>query len=292
MKEKTALVLSGGASRGAFQFAAEKYAREEKGYTWDIITGVSVGALNGSMLAQEKYKVLEDTWNNISNDKIYTGKLNLWTFVKFIFGKKSIYSNDPLKRLIEKHVNPDDMKIKFRVGVVSLETGEYDFFSPDMENFKKAVLASTIMPIIWEPIDISEKLTNMLDGGVRNISPLSDVLDDDPDEMIIINCSPTKPYPTKKPMKNILNIGLRSIDILMNEIISTDVREFLRINSLVKQAEEKGYSLLKEDGKPYKYFENKIIEPNEPLGDQLDFSKESIQKRIQLGIQKAREILG
>ena len=53
MAKKTALVLSGGGSKGAFQFMAEKYAREVKGYQWDIIAGVSVGALNGMLLAMK-----------------------------------------------------------------------------------------------------------------------------------------------------------------------------------------------------------------------------------------------
>ncbi len=48
---------------------AEKYAREQKGYKWDIIAGVSVGALNGAMLAQEKYQRLAEIWQTISNDK-------------------------------------------------------------------------------------------------------------------------------------------------------------------------------------------------------------------------------
>ena len=47
---KVALVLSGGGAKGAFQLTAEKYAREVKGYRWDVIAGDSVGALNGSML--------------------------------------------------------------------------------------------------------------------------------------------------------------------------------------------------------------------------------------------------
>ena len=46
MDKKIALVLSGGGAKGAFQFMAEKYAREVKGYHWDVIAGVSVGALN------------------------------------------------------------------------------------------------------------------------------------------------------------------------------------------------------------------------------------------------------
>ena len=62
---KIALVLSGGGAKGAFQFMAEKYAREVKGYRWSIIAGVSVGALNGTMLAMEKYQRLEEIWRTI-----------------------------------------------------------------------------------------------------------------------------------------------------------------------------------------------------------------------------------
>jgi NTE family protein len=41
--KKVALVLTGGRAKGAFQYGAERYAREIKGYSWDIIAGVSVG---------------------------------------------------------------------------------------------------------------------------------------------------------------------------------------------------------------------------------------------------------
>ena len=69
MTKKTALVISGGGAKGAFQMMAEKYAREQKGYRWDIIAGVSVGALNGMMLAMQKYARLEELWRNLTRKK-------------------------------------------------------------------------------------------------------------------------------------------------------------------------------------------------------------------------------
>jgi predicted acylesterase/phospholipase RssA len=48
------LVLSGGEAKGAFEVGAEHVLREEKGYTWDRIFGVSVGALNVTLLASER----------------------------------------------------------------------------------------------------------------------------------------------------------------------------------------------------------------------------------------------
>ncbi len=94
---KTALVLSGGGAKGAFQVAAEKYAREEHGYHWDIIAGVSVGALNGAMLAMEKFDQLDQLWKTLSNRCVYTGKWNLWAAIRLLFGAKSIYGNEPLR---------------------------------------------------------------------------------------------------------------------------------------------------------------------------------------------------
>jgi NTE family protein len=293
MTGKTALVLSGGGAKGAFECGAEKYAREVKGYHWDIIAGVSVGALNGAMLSMEKYERLFQIWNTISNDQVYTGGFNLWSAIKLLFGAKSFYGNAPMRRLLEQEFKSGQFKVDLWVGSVSLISGEYMRFKPDMPNFDLAVLSSTVMPIIWEPVDISPDLRSMVDGGVRNISPLGDILDTDPDEIVIINCSPETYDTLPGPPSDILKIGLRTLDILLNEIFRNDLREFLRINALVKEAEAHGIKLHNpNNGKELKYFKAKVIEPKAPLGDTLDFSQPSIQHSLHAGWERAREILG
>ena len=290
---KVALVLSGGGAKGAFQFAAEKYAREEKGYKWDVIAGVSVGALNGVMLAMEKYQRLEELWKTITRDQVMTGRLNFWAILKMIFGAKSIYGHEPLRRLIQEEVEPEKIVVDLRVGAVSLQTGEYKQFGPTDPGFKQAGLASTAIPIVWPPVDVSPEYTSMVDGGVRNISPLGDVLDTEPDEVVVINCSPSrKPPKLDAPLKNALEIGKHSLDIALNEIFITDVREFIRINRNVQEAAEKGVTLHNEKGKAYKYYEYKVIEPDEPLDDTLDFSREALVRSMEAGLRKAKEVLG
>lgn len=289
---KTALVLSGGGAKGAFQFMAEKYAREVKGYNWDVIAGVSVGALNGTLLAMRKYERLEEVWRTITREQVYTGKLNFWAFVRILFGAKSIYNNSPLWKIIQQEVDPGMINTDLRVGVVSLRTGEYRRFRPADPGFQAAVLASTAIPLIWEPVHISDEFVDMVDGGVRNVSPLGDVLDTDPDEVVIINCSPREHKATDISFRNILEIGKHSLEIALNEIFVTDVREFIRINRNVQEAEIKGLILHNEEGKPYKYYDYKIIEPDEPLGDSLDFSRETLDRSIEIGWQKAKDVLG
>ncbi len=293
MAKRTALILSGGGAKGAFQAAAEKYAREEKGYTWDIIAGVSVGALNGAMLAMEKYQRLWEIWNTISNDQVYTGGFNLWSLVKIAFGAKSFYGNEPLRKMLQAELDPRLIKVDLRIGSVSLVTGEYVQFDKTEEQFAKAVLASTVMPIIWEPVDISPAYPGMVDGGLRNITPIGDVLESDPNEIVIINCGPDTETALKVPPANIKDIGLRALDIVLNEIFRSDMADFLRINALVQEAAAHGLTLHNpKDGKPLKYYEYKIIQPAFVLDDLMDFTQPSIQRSIQAGFEAAKAALG
>jgi len=148
------------------------------------------------------------------------------------------------------------------------------------------------MPIIWTPVDVSPEHQGMVDGGVRNISPVGDVLDAEPDEVVIINCSPQEPNALPSPPVNIAKIGTRTLDLLLNELFQSDVREFVRINQLVREAGVKGVILHHpKSGRPLKYYETHIIEPLKELGDTLDFSQEVVQRSLQAGSERARQVL-
>ena len=292
MAKKTALILSGGGAKGAFQAGAEKYAREVKGYHWDIIAGVSVGALNGAMLAMEKYDRLWQIWNTVSDSQVYTGGFNLWSTLKLLFGAKSFYGNEPLYRLLQKELEVDKIRVDLRIGSVSLVSGEYVEFRNDSPNLVKAILASTVMPVIWTPVNVSRDYQSMVDGGVRNISPVGDVLDAGPDEIVIINCGAETIDPLAGLPKNIVQVGARTLDILLNELFVSDMREFIRTNLLVQQAVAHGLTLTNSHGKPLKYYECKVIEPVSPLGDTLDFSQAVIQSSLVAGDERAQQVLG
>jgi NTE family protein len=290
---KVALILSGGGARGAFQVGAEKYARQVKGYQWDIIAGVSVGAMNGGMLAMHRYTRLMELWDHISDDQVYTGGFNLFSLIKIFLGAKSFYSNDPLRRLMQQEFEAGRIIDDLHVGAVSLVSGEYVQFTRESLELSKAILASASIPVVWPPVEISDDFPAMVDGGVRNISPVGDVLELEPDEIVIINCGSEQPVAKPDAGSNVLSIGMRTLDIMENEIFVNDMREFLRINALVREAEEQGYVLHHPNsGKPYKYFPCQVIEPDGALGETLDFSQRSIQAAMKMGVRRAREVLG
>lgn len=287
---EAALVLSGGGAKGAFQVTAEKYLREEKGFTWKVIAGVSVGALNAFMIAMGKYAEMEQIWKTISRDKVMTGRLNLWSLVRMkLFGAKAIYGNKPLQQMLASHYDPGSLAGKeVMVGAVSLANGEYKSFKPTDDGFLKAVLASTAIPVFWDPVDVNPSWSQMVDGGARNITPLGDVLYADPEEVVVINCSPRTPPKPKKPLENGIDIGLYALDIMMNEILQTDITAFRRMNRLV-QSMGASPQFLSSDGDPYKYYELKVIEPEEPLGDTLDFSRKTLDRSMRAGEEAARK---
>ena len=68
--EKIGLVLEGGGSKGAYQVGVLK-ALLENGYRFDAVTGTSIGALNGAILAQDGLDRLEDFWREVKISSIF-----------------------------------------------------------------------------------------------------------------------------------------------------------------------------------------------------------------------------
>ncbi|MBW3544407.1 MAG: patatin-like phospholipase family protein, partial [Bacteroidetes bacterium] len=311
--KQIALVLSGGGAKGAFQAGALQYIDDHiktrfPDFSFTIISGVSVGCLNGVMVAMNRQDRLLQVWNTIENSAVYTGKLNLPSALLHLAlrSKQAILGRKPLLKLVEQLVSRQavlDTGKKFMMGVVSLTDGDYHRLTAedfaDEINFQKAVLASGIMPVLWEPMPRIRSrrgsITQVVDGGLRNNSPLGDVLDLDPDEVVIINCSPfhqdkTMITPDADAARNVFSIAQRSLlEIALNEIFVTDLREYLNLNHLVLQAREKGLVLTNRKGKALKAYKTVLISPLETLGDMLDFSQPSVQKRLQLGFDAARE---
>lgn len=73
---KIAVVLSGGGTKGAYEVGVIK-AILSLGIKPNIITGTSIGALNGCLIAQQDYDQLFNLWNNIKMEHIISNGINL-----------------------------------------------------------------------------------------------------------------------------------------------------------------------------------------------------------------------
>lgn len=286
---KKALVLSGGGAKGGFQVGVLKAYLETYGnLDFDIISGVSVGSLNGCLLAMGKYDVLTNIWSKVTEQDIYT-KYGIFKVIWNVLIKKKngVYDNTPLLRILEQHVSLADLKTEFVFGVVSLYDGKYYSLSSndfdDDNEFRKAILASSTMPIVWSPVkSIRTKfgvIKDVVDGGIRTVSPLGDVLKANPTDITIINCAPTG-VDIEPDSKSLVKVAKRAItNIMIDEIEKNDLEMFLKINDLVKSNNIPGYT----------YYDNKLVTP-EVIGSTLDFSRDTLDNNYHEGYRRGKEV--
>lgn len=69
---KRALVLAGGGSKGAYEAGYMK-ALKEIGIDYQIVTGTSIGALNGCLLAQQDQNAMENLWQTLDISQVFAG---------------------------------------------------------------------------------------------------------------------------------------------------------------------------------------------------------------------------
>lgn len=72
---KRALVLAGGGTRGAYQYGSVLAMQEIGNYDFNIITGTSIGGLNGVLLVQKDFEAMATLWENLTSEQIIQGGL-------------------------------------------------------------------------------------------------------------------------------------------------------------------------------------------------------------------------
>jgi hypothetical protein len=94
------------------------------------------------------------------------------------------------------------------------------------------------------------------------------------------------------PPSSITHIGLRTLDIMLNQLLHSALREFTKLNAIVREAASHGIVLHGLRGEALRYYDAKIIEPQTSLGDTLDFSQAAIQHSLRAGWEQAQRVLG
>lgn len=175
-EQKTALVLSGGGSRGAYQAGAWR-AMEELGIKFDMVVGVSVGAINGAMVVQNERVFAEDFWRHIEADKIFkveAGAQPIDYATEAI--KQGGVSSAPLQKLVNKYVLDDVIRespIDF--GLLTVELPAYKLHYLWKDDIPKGqipdyvVASASVFPGV-KPKEIDGK--HFVDGGAGNVMPI------------------------------------------------------------------------------------------------------------------------
>ena len=112
--KKTALVLSGGGSRGAYQIGVWE-ALSELDVTIDMVFGTSVGSINGAMVVQGDLELSRKLWQQMETDMIFdieTSGLpseDAWAYAKEIVLRGGAGTSG-LGRLLREYIDEDRVR--------------------------------------------------------------------------------------------------------------------------------------------------------------------------------------
>jgi predicted acylesterase/phospholipase RssA len=167
------LCLGGGGLRAAFEVPILEALLSR--YEYDLIMGISAGAVNGVLAAQDNVEGIRRTWEASSVRRAISsvpGALALshrpW---------HSVYSLDPLRERLEERVSLDRLRVDFACGVVVRETREYRMLAAgdmaDDEQLCTAIVASSSIAGLMPPVAfrVGDAEVALYDGGHRHCVP-------------------------------------------------------------------------------------------------------------------------
>ncbi len=226
------LVLQGGGALGAYQ-AGVYEALHEAGIEPDWVIGISIGALNGAIIAanarQERLPRLREFWKRVQNDSpldgqwwpglghafsswsalvrgvpaMYAPRPLAWGGVSAPVGveKASYYVTEPLRETLGSLIDFETLGAKsprLTVGAVNITQGTMRYFDSREEALGlDHVMASGALPPAFPAVRVDGE--EYWDGGVYSNTPMEIVFDDNPrrDSVIFdVNVwQPTGPEP-------------------------------------------------------------------------------------------------
>ena len=147
---KTAVVLSGGGSKGSYELGVWKALRHLH-IKYDIVTGTSIGALNGALMTEKSYFKAKKIWK----------KLNL----EYLFNKlpKSNKDIDVLKLFGDNFLKHGGMEIKKIETIIEENINKRKFYNSNIDFGLITYNFTTKKPLILSKDKIpSNKLTDYL----------------------------------------------------------------------------------------------------------------------------------
>lgn len=198
---KTALVLGGGGTKGSYELGVLR-ALQYLEIDVDIITGTSIGSVTGALVCQNDLQALEDIWNNLSKDTVFTAFENI-NFEDFSFGNPNLLANvksqmvkpaidiTPFKNLIKKYLDEDKLrnsKIEFGLVCVqfpSMKPIELKISEIPQGKVHDYLLASCSIFPAFPMCKIDDKLH--IDGGYYDNVPINLAIKMGADQIIAVD---------------------------------------------------------------------------------------------------------
>jgi NTE family protein len=201
----TALVLGGGGAHGAYQIGVWK-ALKESNISIKIITGTSVGAINGALILQDDVALAEKIWRRLSTTQVLSlpelpaaadpqARIQLFYDVQHLAKnalKNQGIATTPLENLIRSMIDPKKIKDRSGPEFLTLSTRLPDFSEvvtdikkQDPEKIPDWLIASASFypAMAYKVIDG----VRYVDGGYRNNIPVDAAIQKGASEAFVVD---------------------------------------------------------------------------------------------------------
>jgi NTE family protein len=184
------IVLQGGGAKGSYHIGVWQALRE-MGIEIHAVTGTSIGALNGVMIAQERFEDVYNLWYNIEpsllfkiDSQLYKKfleiELNSEHFSSYFKYLRKVFSEggmdvSPLKSLIEEMVDEKRARAsKIDFGLVTVDLTDLEPLELFIDDIPKGKLHEYLMGSCHLPIFKMDKLDGkiLLDGMFYDNQPV------------------------------------------------------------------------------------------------------------------------
>ena len=184
MTKNIALVLSGGGARGVAHIGVIEVLNE-KGFNITSIAGTSMGALVGGVYALGKMAEFKEWLLTIDRFKVFQ-------LVDFRFSPQGLVKGDKVLDEMKSFIqdsNIEDLPIPYSATAVDINgRKEYVFKKGSVFD---AIRASISIPSVFTPVKKGKML--LVDGGVMNNIPLSNVTRTRSDQLVAVNVNANIP---------------------------------------------------------------------------------------------------
>ena len=185
------LVLEGGGAKGSYQLGAYK-ALLEMDIEISGITGTSIGAINGAMIAQGDFEKAKDLWMAIDPEEVFkmsTEDLSDLMNLNFdrnnvgrIFGRiKNIFENkgidvEHIRKYLDEFVDEDKVRSsQLDFGLVTYSLTDFEPLELFIEDIPEGKLVEYLIASSYLPAFKGEKLDGkrFIDGAVHDNLPIN-----------------------------------------------------------------------------------------------------------------------
>lgn len=329
---RTALVVSGGSSKGAFAVGAAQSLRDDYGVgPFDMVAGTSTGAIIAPLAALGRLDELERLYTSFETTAVFI----VLNDALEIFRRGYLLDSAPLRATLNAEYSPalfNDLVAAGRAGkqmivtACELQSGRVTYFhigpppavTPDRvlveitsrELLVQAVMASAMQPVLM-PLEVIDG-RQYCDGGVRETAPIDVVVGAGATDVYAVVLTAESEAAIVGPVNGLVAGLERTIDLFTQEVVRDDMASPTLARDVVVHAAALRAALVARfpgqvgtiDGAfasvaatdPYRaahIVQLHIIRPKAKLlDDSLHFTRDDMRRMVGLGRERVQELFG